>query len=107
MFLQDAEVHHHEDSCLARFLRSSFLDYALLHPDRWNLQLNRLIDNFFHELRPPENVYDIDLLRHFKQRSVSFLTQAGFDLRIHWNYAVTVVLHISRNAMTRAQRIVG
>jgi hypothetical protein len=49
---------------LRAFCAAFLVDHILLHPDGWNLQLNRLIHNFFHELRPPENIHDVDLFRH-------------------------------------------
>src|SRR5271156_5051562 len=75
VLFQNAEVHHHKHSCIPRFFSGLLVNYVLLHPDRWNLQLDRLVHNFFHELRPPENVHNIDLLRHLEQRSVGLLAQ--------------------------------
>src|SRR6202050_1967681 len=88
--LQNAAAHHHEDARLARFLGGLLVDHILLHPDRRNFQLNRLIDSFFHELRPAENVDDVNLLRHLKQRRISLLAQTGLDMRVHRNDAVTM-----------------
>ena len=65
---QNAPVHNHEDPRLPRLLRRLFVDHGFLHPDGRYLQPDRLIDNFFHELRPPENINDIDFLRNVEQR---------------------------------------
>ena len=53
MLFQDALIHDHEDAGLASLLRGRFVHYPFLHPDRWNLQTNGLIDHLFHKLRPP------------------------------------------------------
>ena len=50
MFLQDAAVHHDEDSSLTRFLRRSLVDHIFLHPDRRDFQLNRLVNDRFNKL---------------------------------------------------------
>lgn len=70
MFFQNTAVHHNEDSCFARFLGGSFVDYVFLHPDRRNFQLNGLIHNLFDIFRTPENIYDIDLLRNIFFRDI-------------------------------------
>ena len=54
MFLQDAVVHHHEDSRLARLLRRFLMDHFFLHPDRGNFQLDCLIDHFLNKFRSGE-----------------------------------------------------
>src|SRR5271169_4787200 len=95
VLFQNAEVHHHEDSCIPRFFSSLLVNHVFLHPDRWNLQLNRLVHNLFYELRPPKNIHNVDLLRHLEQRSVGLLAQTRFDLRIHRNDAVALILHES------------
>ena len=41
------------------------VDHVFLKPDGWDLQLNRLINDFVHKLRPPENIDELDFLRHF------------------------------------------
>ena len=45
-------MHHDEDSGRAGFLRGFFVDNFLLHPHSGNLQLNGLIDDLLHKLRP-------------------------------------------------------
>src|ERR1700683_1060870 len=107
MFLQDAAIHHHEDPRLARLFRGLLVDHFFLHPDRRNFQLNCLVNNFFHNLGPTENIYDVDLLRHLEQGPVSFLAQTLVDSRIHWNDAISLGLHIRRYAMAGAERIAG
>src|ERR1700733_4224726 len=106
VFLQDAAVHHHEDACLARLFSRLLVNHIFLHPDRRNLQLKGLVHDRFHELWPPENIHDVDLLRHIQQRSVGPLAQARLNLRIHRNDAVSVALHVSRHAVAGTQRIV-
>jgi len=73
MFLENAPVHHHKDSCLTGFLRGILVNHIFLHPDCRHFQLDRLIHNLLHKLRPPENIHDVDLLRHLEQRSIGFL----------------------------------
>src|SRR5579863_4189464 len=110
VFLQNAAVHHHENSRLAPLLRGFFVDDVLLHPDGRKFQLNGLIDNLLHKLGSPENVYDVDLLRlalwHFQQRSVRFLAETNFDMRIHWDDAISLALHVSGNSVARTQLII-
>ena len=62
MFLQDAAIHHHENSCLAGLLSSFLVDHVFLHPDGGNLESNGLIDDWLNEFGPPKDVDDIDLL---------------------------------------------
>src|SRR5579864_8727640 len=54
-----------------------------------------------------EDIHDVDLLRHIEQRGVSFLAQAFFNVRIHWNDAVSVALHVGGNAVAGTHRIAG
>src|SRR5437870_1338541 len=60
VFDQDTAIHHDEDSSRTGFLCGFFVDDFLLHPDGGNFQLDRLIDNFFHEFRPAKNIDDVD-----------------------------------------------
>src|ERR1700688_4979201 len=62
MLLQNAAVHHDEDSRLARLLRGLLMNHILLQPDRRNLQLDSLIHDLFYELGPSKNVHDLNLL---------------------------------------------
>src|SRR5579862_3204733 len=94
VIFKDAAVHHYEDACLARLFRGLLVDYAFLHPDGGNFQLDRLIYNLLDKLRAAKNIHDIDLLRHIEQRCVSLFAQAFLNLRIHWNDAVPVSLHV-------------
>src|SRR6266576_7093959 len=64
VLLKDTSVHDYEDSSLAGFLGSFFVNHLFLHPHDRDLQLDRLIDHCFHELRPAKNVYDVDLFRY-------------------------------------------
>jgi hypothetical protein len=63
VLFQNTEVHHHKDSGLARLLRRAFVDHAFLQPDRGDLQLDRLLHDLIHILRPPEHIHQIDLLQ--------------------------------------------
>ena len=45
--------------------------------------------------------------RHIEQRRVSLLAQTLLDLRIHGDDAISMALHIRRDAMAGAQRIAG
>src|ERR1700722_4260815 len=67
VFLQNAAVHHDENASLARLFGGRFVDHVFLHPNGWDFQLDRLIDNFFHKFRTPEDIHDVDLLRHIEQ----------------------------------------
>src|SRR6266851_6793911 len=107
VFFQNAAVHHHEYPGFARFLRRLLVNHVFLHPDRRNSQLNGLIHNFFHELRPAKNVHDVDLLRYLEQRSISLLAQTGLNVRIHRNDAVTLALHVGRNPVAGTHRVAG
>ena len=107
MFLQDASVHHDEDPSLARLFRGLLVDYIFLHPDRRDFELDRLIDHLFNKLRTAENVHDVDLLRHVEQRPIRLFAQAFLDLRIDRNDAISVGLHVGRDAVAGAQGIAG
>ena len=68
MLDQDTAIHHDKDSGRTGFLCGFFVDNFFLHPDGGNFQLDRLINNFFHEFRPAKNVNDVDLLGNIEQR---------------------------------------
>ena len=78
----------------AGFLGGLVVDYSLLHPDCGHLELNCLIHNLLHEFGAPENIHDVDPLRHVEQRDEGLLAQTLLNLRIHWNDAVAMTLHI-------------
>ena len=56
MFFQNARIHHHKDSGLPRFLCRFLMNDPLLHPNRWHLQLDGLIDNLLDELWPSKDI---------------------------------------------------
>ncbi len=91
---------------LRAFSAAFFIDHFLLHPNRGNLQPNRLIYNLLYELRPPEDVHDIDLLGNIEQRCIGFLAKSAFDVRIDRNDVVAIRLHVRRNPVAWAQRTV-
>src|SRR6266567_3632206 len=66
MFLQNTAVHHDENACSTCFFCGFFVDHLFLHPDCRDFQLDGLVDNLFHELGPPEDVHDIDRMRHIE-----------------------------------------
>ena len=107
MLLQNAAVHHHKDTGLARLLCRPFVDYIFLHPDSGNFELNGLIHNFFDKLRSAKDIHDIDLSGHVGQRGIGFLAETGFDPRINRDDAVTLALHVGRNPVTGTHRIIG
>jgi hypothetical protein len=107
MFLQNTAVHHHEYSIPSCFLCSLFVNDPFLHPDRSNVEADRLLYNFFDKLGPAEDIDDVDLLRHLEQRAISLFSEAGFDVRVHRNDAISLALHIGGNAMTGAQWVRG
>src|ERR1051326_5391514 len=85
VFLQDAAIHHHKNSCLARLLCSFLVNHVFLHPDSGDSELDGLVHNLFHKFWATENIDDINLLGHVEQRRVRRLAEAFFDLRIHGN----------------------
>src|ERR1700722_689208 len=112
VLLQDAAIHHDQDSGGQGFSRGFFVGDPFLHPDSGNSELDGLVDNLLHKLGAPKNVYDVDLLRHvlrpnIEQRSVGFFSKACVNLRIDGDNPVAVALHVGGYAVTRAERIVG
>ena len=107
VLFQNAAVHDHEDAGLAGFLCRFLLNDSLLHPNHRYLQADRLVHNFFDKFRPAEDTDDIDFFRHFEQRRIRSLSQRPVDLRIDWNDAITVCLHVRRHSVTGTQRAVG
>ena len=107
MLLQNAAIHDDKDSGLAGFFRSFLVNHFLLHPDGRHFELNGLIDDRLNVFRTAEEVHDVNFLRHVKQRRVRCFSEAGLDLRIDGNDAVTVTLHVSGDAVAGTQRIVG
>ena len=101
MVFEDAAVHHYEDARPARLVCGSFVDYFFLHPNGGDFELDGLVDNFFDELRPAENIDEVDFLRlrNVEQRRISFLAQALLDLRIYRDDTISVALHVGRNAV--------
>lgn len=107
MFHQDATIHNDKYSMASGLLSGFFVNHFFLHPDRGNFQPYRLVHNLFDEFRAPENIHDIDLLRHVEQRGISLLSETGIDLWIHGNNAVSLALHVGGNAMAGPQRVAG
>jgi len=107
VFFQDATVHDDENSCLACFLSGFFVDDFFLHPDGWNFQLDRLIDDLFDELGTAEDIDDVDLLANIEQGCVSGFAQGLSNFRIDWNYAITIRLHVSGDTVAWAEWAVG
>ena len=83
------------------------MDDLFLHPHCRHFELDGLIDHFLHKFRTSEDIDDVDLLGHLEQGSVSFLTQAFVNVRIHRDDAVSVALHVGGHAVAGAQRITG
>src|SRR5579862_1048664 len=112
MFLQNAEVHYHEDARLTRLFGGLLVNYIFLHPDRWHFKLDGFIDDLFNKFRTPKDIDDVDLLRHIflwniEQRGVGLLTEATVDSRVNGNDAVSVSLHVGADAVTGAHGIRG
>src|SRR4051794_340313 len=97
MLLQDASVLHDEDAGLARFICCSIVPNTLLHPDGGGLQLDRLVDHLWHELRASKNVDDVDLSRSVRQRRASLFAEGTLDLRVYRDDLVSVGLHVGGN----------
>ena len=107
MVFQDASVHHNENSGPAGFSCRLLVNYTFLHPDGWDPELDRLIDNFFDEFRASKNIYDIDFLRDVEQRWIRVFAEAFVDPRIDRNDAIAMALHVSGNTVARPHRIAG
>ena len=101
MFFQDASVHDHENPSFACLFCGLLMDDGFLHPDYWNFELNRLIDDLFHIFRTAKNVYDINLFWNIEQRWIRLLAQSLVDVRIHRDDAITMGLHVRRDTVAR------
>src|SRR5208283_367422 len=81
VLFQNAEIHHDEDPGFPRLFGGALVDYLFLHPDGRDFQLDCLIDDLFHEVWPPENIYDVDLsmcifLRNIEQGRIRLFPEA-------------------------------
>src|SRR5713226_4124720 len=105
MLDQDARIFHHHQSRPARPLRRRVILHAQLHPNYHRSHANGALHNRRHFFRPPENIHDLDFLRHFLQPRPTFLPQHFSFIRIHWNNPVARILHVFRHAIARPRGI--
>ena len=106
MLLENTAIHDHENSMFSGLLCRTLIDYIFLHPDYWQFQPNRLIHHFADEFRPAEDIYDVDPFRYVKQGSIGGLAERLFDIGVDRKNAITLTLHVCRDAMARTQRAV-
>ena len=60
MLFEDAQVHYHGETSLARFFGRGVIYYAFLHPDGARADTNRGVDYFGYLFRSPEDIDDIN-----------------------------------------------
>jgi hypothetical protein len=104
VLFEDAAVHHHKDSRLPRFLCRGLMFHFFLHPDARDAQLNRVVNDFRNELGTSEDVDDVNFLRDIEQRWVGLFAEGAVDAGIHGDNAITVKLHVRRDAIAWADR---
>jgi len=107
VFLQNAEVHSNEHARKSGLFGSGLVDDLFLHPYRGNFQLNCLIHDCFHEFRATKNVHDVNLLGDIEYRREGFFPQRFGDSGIYGNNLISLSLHVRRDAVAGAKRIVG
>jgi hypothetical protein len=94
----DAAIHHREDPGVARTLGSTFIDNAILEPQRGELQPDALVDNRRDMLWPTKYVYDVHLFagsQHVRQMCKirdSRLAEDGFRSGGNGDDAITKAL---------------
>src|SRR5579864_1093426 len=103
MFLQNAAIHHHADSCIARLLCCSVVNHTFLQPERWNFQTNCLCDDLRDKLRTTKDIDHVDLLRNLGQTGISLLSQNGSFVWIDGNNAISLFLHVLGNTEARPE----
>ena len=82
MIFQDAPVHSHRDTSLLGTPGCVLVDHSLLHPDRLGSLAHRRLDDLRHELRTPENIYNINALRDGIEVGVAGLPEHFAFVRI-------------------------
>ena len=99
VFLEPTTIHHDQQPCVDRPLRSISIDHAFLHPHRFRSDSNRLVDRFSCFVRTPKNVDEIDLLRNcVKIRICLFPKDLGL-IWVHRDHSIPNAPHVSRDAV--------
>ena len=72
MILQNAPVHHDENSRARAFSAASAWTTPSCIQMAGTFSLNSLLDNLRHGFRPAKDVHDVDFLRHIQQTAYAF-----------------------------------
>src|SRR5437016_8132753 len=105
MLFENAAVHNHGQSSRAGLPGRGFMDYSLLQPNRWNIEPDSFVDDLGDELGTPEDVDHVDLLRNLGKASVGFGAEHFALVGIHRNNAISLALHVLRDAEARTHRV--
>ena len=89
VFFEYAAVHDHLKARLPSLRRRFLVHHAFLHPDAARANADGRVNNLGHRLGPPEDVDDVDPLRHIIQRCPGFLAQDFSFVRVHRDNAIS------------------
>src|SRR6266850_179586 len=105
VFNQNARIFNNRQPRRSRALHRGLILYTKLHPHGFRAHANCTLHHCRYFLRPPENIHDLNFLRHVLQPRVTLLSQHLRLIRIHGNNPVTRRLHVFRHAVARPRRI--
>src|SRR5260370_2457924 len=105
MLHQNARIFNDHQPRRSRLLRRLFILNSRLHPNHFRPDSNRALHHRRNIFRAPENVHDLNLLRHIFQPRITLLPQHFPLVRVHRNHPISRTLHVFRHANTRPHRI--
>ena len=103
VFLQNARVHHHEDSGAPGAFRCLSMNDTFLHPDAASANLNGRLHDFRDEYGSAKYIHDIHRPRNVLQPRVALFAQHFRFVWVHWNDAVPGGLQILGHSKARAR----
>src|SRR6266576_5071238 len=109
VFDSEAVIDHEGDARLGGARLRRRIHDALLQPDQWRLERNRLIHDGTRELAAAKHVHDVDgvIARRIGERTVALLAEDCVMPRIHRNNFVSRPLEIARDGIAGPRRVGG
>ena len=109
----EASIHDREDARALGFLGGGYVDYAVLEPQRRELQADAIFHDARDMLGTPEDIDDVDFLARRQdllqviQIGHGALTQHGIDRRCHGDDPVAEALQRTGHAVAGARGVGG
>src|SRR5678815_4645199 len=105
MFFQNTPVHNNHEAGVQRTLSSSAINYTFLQPDRPGPKADCFINRGARFIRSSKYIYQIEALRNGGQIGIRFFSKHCSFVWVNRNDLVTILTHVSRDAVRRAKSI--